>query len=1042
MADKLRTTYPVKIIFTGGEQPDASKLTAISSQAKSGLRIVEKAIGDLWGTGGDANVKGLQIPTLGRVVGENVYLNPVLYELADGDLASREFYYIERLDLSPEMNGKTTGYLTFKPTELGSIVLANLDQSFGSRQTLEKDVDAADDYWIDLGTGRFRFYTPIVSPAGGTETPLYIGYKVDPNDWETKGTTPGIIPDPRSLTSYVTVDTLSGTNPATTYEIELPYRESLMGITEKHPEQNLYSGSNLELNAQENVLVSAGGHPAFASQTTQRLWSTASTDAFYKYRIPALELSTIAPGDYLPDGTVMLTYVSVTGDYEVIEGLRFVKVTETKVRIQDTAEQLQAKEAWIAGDTVNRLPNYRLITAGPSVTKTIHNLNKAFANHTHDGLHGEDKIKHSEIIDLAPAEIEPGTSWQKSLLGQDDHIQYLHRGQNSGRDINKGALLGNLILSENTLTSGDYLGDLGTHPSGKIYFGDEHADNPFLYAAKTEALAVGGPSPKLDFRDTNSALNTVRFESSANIFYLKKGLVLSSGTIEPTQTIFQVNELGATLFNTTNNSENAAVVIKEDGAEFHSWTHAAHFDGDTLVSSGYLLIGDNYSNLGFEKGPLWNTYSNTGMKAPRITSFDFEIVTPGIPNLSSEGTVHLIGQNVNTESGGTETAAVFTDQSLNQIMNCYYVSTEAKGKLNIFGDLTVTGNLNTQYITNDSSIHFAHSDGNNTSMSVVIDNGQLHCNGVFSSGGINCGNGSAANIETDNGNIFTESGWIYAMGTTDNANNGCKIVCFQGEDLVDSASHTPNNGFQLVRPQGIAGNPHQLGNLGNDYWNILIGSSGNLHFTQGASSMGYLNGGTNVGRITGTAGNFTGQHTVISENENIQENINDHIGLIVSSIGQYRNVQLRESSVEETVTINESLPMIQLASEQKDKKVFGVISDAEDPNSSREYASGTFVSILPKMEGDDRITVNSLGEGGIWVSNINGDLENGDYVTSCEVPGYGMKQDDDLLHNYTVAKITCDCNFDLNSTVYNCEEFTFEGATYRKAFVGCTYHCG
>jgi hypothetical protein len=376
-------------------------------------------------------------------------------------------------------------------------------------------------------------------------------------------------------------------------------------------------------------------------------------------------------------------------------------------------------------------------------------------------------------------------------------------------------------------------------------------------------------------------------------------------------------------------------------------------------------------------------------------------------------------------------------------MNCYYVSTEAKGKLNIFGDLTVTGNLNTGHITNDSEIVFAHSDGNNTSMHVKIENGQLYCDGIFSDGSIHCGNdGSAANIETDNGNIFTESGWIYAMGTTESANNGCKIVCFQGEDLVDSASHTPNNGFQLVRPQGIAGNPHQLGNLGNDYWNILIGSSGNLHFTQGASSMGYLSGGTNVERITGTAGNFTGQHTVISENENIQENINDHIGLIVSSIGQYRNVQLRESSVEETVTINESLPMIQLASEQKDKKVFGVISDAEDPNSSREYASGTFVSILPKMEGDDRITVNSLGEGGIWVSNINGDLENGDYVTSCEVPGYGMKQDDDLLHNYTVAKITCDCNFDLNSTVYNCEEFTFEGATYRKAFVGCTYHCG
>ena len=29
----------------------------------------------------------------------------------------------------------------------------------------------------------------------------------------------------------------------------------------------------------------------------------------------------------------------------------------------------------------------------------------------------------------------------------------------------------------------------------------------------------------------------------------------------------------------------------------------------------------------------------------------------------------------------------------------------------------------------------------------------------------------------------------------------------------------------------------------------------------------------------------------------------------------------------------------------------------------------------------------------------------------------GEKQDDDILHNYTVAKITCDCNFSLNKIV-------------------------
>ena len=32
----------------------------------------------------------------------------------------------------------------------------------------------------------------------------------------------------------------------------------------------------------------------------------------------------------------------------------------------------------------------------------------------------------------------------------------------------------------------------------------------------------------------------------------------------------------------------------------------------------------------------------------------------------------------------------------------------------------------------------------------------------------------------------------------------------------------------------------------------------------------------------------------------------------------------------------------------------------------------------------------------------------------------GEKQDDDLLHNYTVAKIY-NCDFDINSTKYKCE---------------------
>ncbi len=81
----------------------------------------------------------------------------------------------------------------------------------------------------------------------------------------------------------------------------------------------------------------------------------------------------------------------------------------------------------------------------------------------------------------------------------------------------------------------------------------------------------------------------------------------------------------------------------------------------------------------------------------------------------------------------------------------------------------------------------------------------------------------------------------------------------------------------------------------------------------------------------------------------------------------------------------------------------------------------------------------SIGEGGICVSNTNGNIENDDYIQSSDLLGYGEKQDDDLLHNYTIAKATIDCNFELDSPYYQCHEI--ENGV-RVAFIACTYHCG
>ena len=88
---------------------------------------------------------------------------------------------------------------------------------------------------------------------------------------------------------------------------------------------------------------------------------------------------------------------------------------------------------------------------------------------------------------------------------------------------------------------------------------------------------------------------------------------------------------------------------------------------------------------------------------------------------------------------------------------------------------------------------------------------------------------------------------------------------------------------------------------------------------------------------------------------------------------------------------------------------------------------------------ENMLIVNSVGEGAICVSNTNGNIENGDYIQSSDLLGYGEKQDDDLLHNYTIAKATIDCNFELDSPYYQAHEI--ENGV-RVAFIACSYHCG
>jgi len=158
--------------------------------------------------------------------------------------------------------------------------------------------------------------------------------------------------------------------------------------------------------------------------------------------------------------------------------------------------------------------------------------------------------------------------------------------------------------------------------------------------------------------------------------------------------------------------------------------------------------------------------------------------------------------------------------------------------------------------------------------------------------------------------------------------------------------------------------------------------------------------------------NFTGQHRCYIKDFDVK-NINSVVGLIIiASENDYLSTpndrNLRRGK--DAISVSDALPIVTLSEIPYDKRCFGVISDVEDPE-TRVYSTGSWSSPTHKEPGDNRVFINSVGEGGVWVCDANGTFSSGDYITTSSIRGYGMRQTGDSLSNFTVAKITMDCDF-------------------------------
>lgn len=423
-------------------------------------------------------------------------------------------------------------------------------------------------------------------------------------------------------------------------------------------------------------------------------------------------------------------------------------------------------------------------------------------------------------------------------------------------------------------------------------------------------------------------------------------------------------------------------------------------------------------------------FSTGGSERYRVSSTGNIIASGGSmtfsnPNTGSNNT-SFIFQNGTTGSDGSIVLQPWSGGSSYITMN--YITSG-------FGFIRgyINGSSNTPFITLSSSGGAKHDY-------LVIGTSNLNVAGAvrYNSGNLEYYNGSSWQ-QIVSGSSPTLSGLTVNGNITTTGSNRGPYGDFNNLNAYTDAYMKVNNRFVNTQfaSEGDAFNYFQtLGGIGLMQFMVGNGSPSGIGSSDYAWAFGKNNAtGKRYYQLSSTAF-FTGQHCVKSI-EITPENIYDYIGKIVCSSGTYIK----------PLGICDALPNVELSSRYKQKNAFGVVTNINNWNNGNvDYIDAMNSGWSSGLVDEECILVNSIGEGGIWIISeiqnilgiivIHNKIENGDYITTSDVPGYGIKQEEEMLCNYTVAKITQDENF----TIEN--DFEYNGKMYRKAFVGCTYHCG
>ena len=425
--------------------------------------------------------------------------------------------------------------------------------------------------------------------------------------------------------------------------------------------------------------------------------------------------------------------------------------------------------------------------------------------------------------------------------------------------------------------------------------------------------------------------------------------------------------------------------------------------------------------------------TSNGLKVPGV--LDIKGALNADNNITTKGAINAISLSVGNGSisSGPITSGPITSTTLNTqgnpincgTLTCTALSTQSNQitcgtltctALSTQGNTIACGKLNPSYIEASGPYNY------------ISHNGTANICGLWSHrtghiGGKLAGNGtpswvSMGGMENDNGAPISQHGY--------NHPNSKRIFMWMIE-----------NGGGTHKALGLAINSVQEPN------SVINTATQDTGF----ALMGYFQGSWRGGRVY----SFTGEHSSMicyeEYNDIMNFNTDDFIGMVVCSTGKIYNLPYDSNGNTYKKQVNnikpiDAQPMTRLCKKYKDKSVLGVISHIEKLGESRNDTGATcWAGTIPlDKDGRRRIRVACIGEGGIWITNEYGNIENGDYITTSKIAGYSTKQDDDLMHNYTIAKATMGRDFNIERT--DDYKTKYLGHGIYASYIACTYHCG